>query len=96
MRQARNTLRLSATDLANHLACHHLSHLDLAAAYGLRRPPDWYAPDVALLRRLGIEHEAAFLDHLGRQGLRVIRLDEEPDDGINVDGMQWRRRHPRQ
>ena len=30
MRQTASTLRLSATDLANHLACHHLSQLDLA------------------------------------------------------------------
>ena len=57
MRLEGDSLRLTATDLANHLACHHLSHLDLAAARGLRRPPDWFAPDTAILRERGDEHD---------------------------------------
>src|SRR5258706_270660 len=80
MRQTGNTLRLSATDLANHLACHHLSHLDLAAARGQRRPPDWYPPDVAILRERGIEHEKAFLSHLEKLGLGITRLGDGPDE----------------
>jgi uncharacterized protein len=75
-----DSLRLTATDLANHLACHHLSHLDLAAALGLRRPPDWFAPDAAILRERGDAHEAAFLSHLEGQGLRIARLDGYPDE----------------
>jgi predicted RecB family nuclease len=82
MRQTADSLRLSATDLANHLACHHLSHLDLAAARGQRRPPDWFAPDVAVLRERGDEHERAFLSHLEGQGLRIAR----PGDGPGEDG----------
>jgi predicted RecB family nuclease len=73
-------LRLSATDLANHVACRHLTQLDLAAARGLRRPPDWYAPDAALLRQRGGEHEAAFLGHLESQGLRIAGLGGETDE----------------
>lgn len=80
MKQSGERLQLSATDLANHLACRHLSHLDLAAARGLRQPPDWYAPDVALLRQRGSEHEAAFLSHLEAQGLRLARPGDGPDE----------------
>jgi predicted RecB family nuclease len=80
MKQIKDTLRLSATDLANHLACRHLSHLDLAAAQGRVRPPDWRPPDVALLAARGDEHEDAFLDHLEKQGLRIARPQDGPDD----------------
>ena len=80
MRQTGDALRLSATDLANHLACHHLSYLDLAVARGQRRPPDWFAPDVAVLRERGIEHETAFLSHLEGQGLRIARPGDDLDD----------------
>src|SRR5947209_6736591 len=80
MRQTGDSLRLSATDLANHLACHHLSHLDLAVARGQRSPPDFYAPDVAVLRERGNEHEIAFLSHLERQGLRTARPGEGHDE----------------
>ena len=73
MKVTEDSLRLSATDLANHLACHHLSHLDLAAAQGRLRPPDWFPPDAAVLRERGIEHEDAFLTHLEAQGLSVAR-----------------------
>jgi len=80
MRQEGDSLRLTATDLANHLACHHLSHLDLAAVRGLRRPPDWFAPDVAILRQRGGDHEIAFVSNLERQNLRIARLGGEPDE----------------
>src|SRR5262249_4556040 len=61
MRQDGGSLRLSATDLANHLACLHLSHLDRAEARGRLRPPDYYDPDAAVLRERGSAHEEAFL-----------------------------------
>jgi uncharacterized protein len=80
MKRTGDTLRLSATDLANHLACGHLSHLDLAVARGLRRPPDWNPPDAALLRERGEEHEDAFLTHLEAKGLRIARPGDGPDD----------------
>src|SRR5262245_32129084 len=80
MRQAGDTLRLSATDLANHLACHHLSRLNLAVARGLRRPPDFFAPDAAILRERGNEHELAFLGHLEEQGLRMARPGDAADE----------------
>jgi uncharacterized protein len=85
MRLEAEDLRLTATDLANHLACHHLSHLDVQTARGLRRPPDWFSPDAAILRELGADHEAAFLDHLERQGLRIARLGIHPDEAVALE-----------
>src|SRR5258705_2658708 len=79
MKQTGDALRLSATDLANHLACRHLTSLDLSAARGERRPPDYFDPDAAILRQRGDEHEAAFLRHLEAQGRRIARPGEGPD-----------------
>ena len=81
MKVEREQLRLSATDLANHLACRHLTTLDRGAAEGRWKPPDWFRPDVAVLRERGMEHERAYLAHLEAQGVPVIRLDERGDEG---------------
>ena len=70
-------LRLSATDLANHLACRHLTTLDRGAAEGRWRPPDWYRPEADVLAQRGMEHEREFLKHLERQGREITRLDDE-------------------
>ena len=51
-------LRLSATDLSNHLACRHLTSLDLQVARGEKQAPDWAAPDLAVIRERGKRHEA--------------------------------------
>jgi len=85
MRQTADALRLSATDLANHLACHHLSYLNLAVARGLRRPPDFFAPDVAILRERGNEHELAFLSHLEGQGLILAQPGDGPDEKVGFE-----------
>ena len=52
-------VRLSASDLSNHLACHHLTSLDLAVALGARRAPAWHSPDAEVLRKRGLAHEDA-------------------------------------
>ena len=79
MKEDGGGLRLSATDLANHLACRHLTTLDLSAARGERRPPDYFDPDAAILRQRGDEHEAAFLKHLEAQGRHIARPGDGPD-----------------
>jgi len=71
MRLVAELLRLSATDLANHLGCAHLSRLDLAVAEGRERRPHRNDPIVELLTERGREHEAAYLKHLRAQKLVV-------------------------
>jgi predicted RecB family nuclease len=67
---------LSASDLSNHLACRHVTTLDLEVARGRRAAPDWAAPDLKVIQELGLRHEAAYLAHLGKQGLTVENLGQ--------------------
>lgn len=60
-------IRWSATDLGNHLACHHLTTLDLRVARGERKAPDWTDPHTAVIRERGLRHETAYLKHLEEQ-----------------------------
>ena len=78
-------LRLSATDLANHLACRHLTALDRGAADGSVTPPSWHRPEAAILAERGLEHERAFLAYLESRGRRVTRLDDEADGAYALD-----------
>src|SRR5689334_85309 len=67
-------IRLSASDLSNHLACRHLTTLDLQVARGERAEPELAAPDLIVIRELGLRHEAAYLGHLAAQGFTVENL----------------------
>ncbi|MGA2380171.1 MAG: TM0106 family RecB-like putative nuclease [Spirochaetia bacterium] len=76
-------LRLSATDIANHLACRHLTQLDRAVAEGRRKPPAWRDPALELVRERGLAHERAYVEHLRASGLHVVDL--RGDDGRRPD-----------
>jgi uncharacterized protein len=79
MRLVDELLRLSATDLANHLGCIHLSQLNRAAARGLARRPRWDDPLGALLRERGDQHEKAYLAHLrAARTLEIVEIPVEP------------------
>ena len=69
-------LRLSATDVSNHLACRHLTTLDIGEARGERQAPQWRAPDLKVIQELGYQHEARYLKYLADQGLQVLNLDK--------------------
>jgi predicted RecB family nuclease len=73
-------VRLSATDLGNHLACHHLTSLDLGVAHGRLQEPEWRSPDLAVIQELGLRHEAAYLQLLRDQRLAVVDLREMKND----------------
>ena len=74
MRILGRQIRLSASDLSNHLACRHLTMLELQVARGERTAPDWAAPDLKVIQELGLRHEKAYLAHLLAQGLKVENL----------------------
>lgn len=76
---------LSASDLAAHLGCGHLTELErLVAAKKLTRVK-WNDPMLEVLQKRGFEHEAAYLEHLRQsEGCIVVELDKEAtgDDAI--------------
>ncbi|HKW65208.1 MAG TPA: TM0106 family RecB-like putative nuclease [Candidatus Acidoferrum sp.] len=78
MKQAGARIRLAATDLGNHLACRHLTTLDLQVAQGKRAEPEWSRGDLAVIRELGERFEKEYLAHLVAQGLTVENLSHIP------------------
>ncbi len=88
MRLVDELLRLSATDLANHLGCAHLSRLDLAVAEGERRRPQRNDPVVDLLKERGAEHEAKYLEHLrSERSVDVVEIGEDGERAA-IDAMR--------
>ena len=84
MRIQGGKLRLSASDLANHLGCRHLTALDLEAAHGWLSPPTWRDPALEVLQQRGFEHEAQYLEHLRDLGMTVAEVSA-PGDGSAFD-----------
>jgi predicted RecB family nuclease len=85
MKVVNGHLRLAATDVSNHLACRHLTQLELAVARGERSAPKWAAPDLKVIQELGKRHEAAYVKHLEEaKGLKVVRLPEHGGDDALV------------
>jgi uncharacterized protein len=76
MRVESDQIRLAATDLSYHLACRHLTSLDLSVVRGLRTAPDWHSPDLKVIQELGLRHEAAYLRSLRDAGLSFVDLRE--------------------
>lgn len=72
MHQDADGMRLAATDLANHLACHHLTELERAAAEGRFARPVHHDPRLVMLRERGIAHEAAYVESLRVAGRTVV------------------------
>ena len=80
MRATPGQIRLSATDLSNHLACHHLTSLDLGVAHGQRSAPDWKSPDLVVIQELGLRHETAYLQLLQDKKASFVDLREIEDE----------------
>jgi predicted RecB family nuclease len=78
---ADGTLRLSPTDLANHLACAHLTQLAIAVQREELIKPHRENPHADLIRRKGDEHEAAFLARLFADGRDITEI-ELGEDGF--------------
>jgi predicted RecB family nuclease len=69
-------VRLSPTDLVNHLACAHATNLDLAVAKGLAKAPYREDPRLKALQIRGATHEQRYVEHLEKQGRRIHRIEE--------------------
>lgn len=82
MRLIDRLLRLSATDLANHLGCAHLSRLNRAVAGRELEPPTWRDPIGELLQERGREHEKSYLRHL-RERLAIDVVEIRSDDAAD-------------
>jgi uncharacterized protein len=77
------TLRLSPSDLANHLACAHLTQLELRVLRGELERPVVDDPYGQIILRKGREHEAAHLERLLAEGRRVARMRTYDDEGFD-------------
>jgi len=69
-------LRLSASDVANYLACQHLTRLDLQMAQGTLRPPREFDIGFQDLVQRGEAHERAVLDRFRADGREVVEITE--------------------
>src|SRR5258708_7650607 len=85
MKAENGVIRLSAIDLTNHLACRHLTEIDLAVARGEREGPRRKNPDALVLAQLGMEHEQRYVQHLRESGLSIITLGEVGSDQRAID-----------
>lgn len=80
MRLRQGAVILSATDLANHLSCAHLTTLDLRLAKGELAEPSFENPHLRVLQQRGLAHEKSYVDSLRRNGLTVADLSQEPEE----------------
>ena len=83
--QLDGTISLSPSDLSNHLACPHLTNLELAVRRGALAQPYDDDARVDLIRRKGDEHEAAYLARLEALGRSIASMPAfgdgfDPDD----------------
>src|SRR5437762_3064871 len=85
VKRIESTLFLSATDLANHLACRRLTSLDLAEAVKQLERPNRYRPEAEILRQRGEQHERAYLEHLSHQGFAITHIEPSDDPATALD-----------
>ena len=68
MRIVDGRLRIAASDVANFIACRHLTRLDLAAAHQLVSAPMLYDVGAQALEERGLEHERQILEGFRARG----------------------------
>jgi predicted RecB family nuclease len=69
-------IRLSASDLSDHLACRQLTANEIGVALHEKIAPDWANPDTWVLQQHGIQHEQNYLKHLESLGFSIVNLGE--------------------
>src|SRR5947207_2456358 len=86
MRFHDSTLVVAPTDIANHLACRHLTQLDRARLAG-ERIELRQDPRIDALRHRGETHEKGFVDSLAAEGLSITDLRDHDDPAATLDAM---------
>jgi len=72
-------LRLSASDVANFVACQHLTRLDLLKARGTLRTPREFDIGFQDLVKRGEAHEVTVLDRFRADGRSIVEIGSSPD-----------------
>src|SRR5580704_3093918 len=80
MKDRHGTVYVSATDLANHLSCRHLTTLDIRLAKREIAAPSWENPHLVVLQQRGLEHERSYIEDLRAMGLSLVDLSNEPEE----------------
>src|SRR5438067_1500151 len=82
----------SPTDIANFLACHHLTQMDHKEDDGALQRPFFSDLGLDLLRKVGERHEQAYLHTLEEKGLNVVSIPwgipREEAAKITVEALQ--------
>ncbi len=82
MQKRDGRLVLSATDVTKHVACPHVTTLDVAVTQGaVPKPTDGVDAQLQLIFDKGLEHEAAYLASLHDQGLTIVEI---PAEGLSL------------
>jgi uncharacterized protein len=76
---------LSATDLSNHLGCHHRTALEMSAALGALAKPAFDDPQLEALFKRGLDHEHEYVSALVASGGTVVDLAKETDRTRAID-----------
>jgi hypothetical protein len=79
MKKESKSIILSASDLSGHLACAHLTELNLNALNGIIDYPNFNDQTLDILLERGREFEQSYLENLRREGLNIISA---ADDGF--------------
>jgi predicted RecB family nuclease len=79
------TLLLSPSDLSGHLACPHLTTMNLRVQRGELERPHVDDTHGDLIRRKGDEYEAAYLARLVASGTTIVRIPTYDDEGFDAD-----------
>ena len=101
MKRESERILFSATDLANHLGCTHLTTLERQVADGLLTREYRHDPMLELLIELGEAHEEAYLNSLRADGKSVVEIEglggqsaatqtlEAMRQGVDVIAQAW-------
>lgn len=87
MQRAADTLYLSPTDLAGHLACRHLTQLARGLAEGRLRFDLAVDPRLEAMRERGRAHEHAYLERVQAEGRSLIDLSDTDDPAATRQAM---------